>query len=285
MNPHLDFAQLKRGPGDQVGSRTGVLDLKSMTKIVTGILILRQGRSEDWTAELDEQMNGWCREYIGWLETSPLALDEGHSANNHGSFYYNQLASLKILVGDLAGAHNVTTTFFEHQYQAQIIASGEQPLEAERTRPYHYRAYNLAAMIMSARMSAYSSPTSPSMWDETTAEGANIKTALDFAMAISPSDSGEADYAAELYPNIATVASVYGDPDGKYVDFLSKVYSGYAYEPFFLWNQPLAGGPGGGPGGGNRPSTNGPSANDSPSSIKWGTWAWGVAAAVVLWSL
>jgi hypothetical protein len=268
MNPHLNFAQMKRGPDGQVGSRTGVLDLKSMTKIVTGILILRQGDSTDWTTELDERMNAWSRQYITWLETSPLALDEGDSANNHGSFYYNQLASLKILVGDLTGAHNVTNTFFERQYQSQIIASGEQPLEAERTRPYHYRAYNLAAMIMNARMSMYSSPTSSSsIWNEATSEGATIKTALDFAMSISPSDSGESDYAAELYPNVATVASVYGDPDGEYVKYLSKVDPRYAYEPFFLWNQPLAGDPSSG----------------SRCCINWGIWAWGVAA--VLWNL
>lgn len=69
----------------------------------------------------------------------------------------------------MVGAENVTNTYFEHQYMDQIIASGEQvrnipswflyqtidrafhmtkPLEAARTRPYHYRAYNLAAMIV-----------------------------------------------------------------------------------------------------------------------------------------
>jgi hypothetical protein len=32
---------------------------------------------------------------------------------------------------------------------AQINADGDQPLESARTRPYHYLAYTLAAMIVS----------------------------------------------------------------------------------------------------------------------------------------
>lgn len=85
--------------------------------------------------------------------------------SNHGSFYYSQLAAVKIILGDFAGATNVTNTYFSRQYLTQITADGEQvsifkhrvnlstnrklqPLEAARTRPYHYRAYNLAAIIV-----------------------------------------------------------------------------------------------------------------------------------------
>jgi hypothetical protein len=46
--------------------------------------------------------------------------------SNHGTFYYAQLASLKIFVGDLAGAQNVTQTYFSNQYMSQISANGEQ---------------------------------------------------------------------------------------------------------------------------------------------------------------
>lgn len=93
--------------------------------------------------------------------------------SNHGTFYYNQLAALKILVGDLEGAKNATNDYFSKLYPAQIQTSGEQvgfcsslyvallkpwllkPLEAIRTRPYHYRAYNLAAMIVSGQSLLY----------------------------------------------------------------------------------------------------------------------------------
>ena len=68
--------------------------------------------------------------------------------SNHGSFYFNQIAALKILVGNNSGALDVLGEYFDGIYKNQIDANGEQPLEAERTRPYHYRAYNLAAMIV-----------------------------------------------------------------------------------------------------------------------------------------
>lgn len=69
--------------------------------------------------------------------------------SNHGSFYFNQIAALKILVGNTTGALDSLGEYFNDIYKNQINADGEQPLEAVRTRPYHYRTYNLAAMIVS----------------------------------------------------------------------------------------------------------------------------------------
>lgn len=61
-------------------------------------------------------------------------------------------------------------------------------------------------------------------------------------MTFSPNATNEQDYASELYPSVAAVASTYGDPDGKYAAFLQKVEPHYAAEAFFLWDQPLVGG-------------------------------------------
>lgn len=52
-------------------------------------------------------------------------------------------------MGDKDGAAAAISEFFKGIYLKQIVKSGEQPFEAARTRPYHYRAYNLAAMIVS----------------------------------------------------------------------------------------------------------------------------------------
>lgn len=59
-------------------------------------------------------------------------------------------------------------------------------------------------------------------------------------MTISASASKEDNYAAELYPNIAAVASIYGDPDGKYLTFLKQAEPKFAQEAYYLWNQPFA---------------------------------------------
>lgn len=95
--------------------------------------------------------------------------------SNHGSFYPNQIAALKILSGDIVGAKTVLQSYFDNQFQDQIVASGEQvsltrhsfssawvltrsskPLEAVRTRPFHYRCFNLEAMIVSIEMALWS---------------------------------------------------------------------------------------------------------------------------------
>ncbi|XP_006455104.1 hypothetical protein AGABI2DRAFT_226405 [Agaricus bisporus var. bisporus H97] len=240
MNPNLNYGQVKRGPGNSNGTHTGLLDLKCMTKVVNGILILRKTNSSAWPGDMDSGMNTWVQQYIAWLETATIANEEQSAANNHGTFFYNQLASLKILLGDFAGARNVTDMYFNGIYMNQIVEGGEQPLEAIRTRPYHYRAYNLAAMITNARLAQYADRNAPSMWNKTTEEGSTIKDALDYAMTISPSASHEDNYAQELYLNVAAVASVYGDPDGKYATFLDQKEPQFVQEPFYLWNQPFA---------------------------------------------
>jgi hypothetical protein len=69
--------------------------------------------------------------------------------SNHGSYFFNQLAALQILVGDLDGAKATVQDYFTGIYTTQINEKGDQPKESARTHPYHYRGYNLCAMIVS----------------------------------------------------------------------------------------------------------------------------------------
>ncbi|KNZ71669.1 hypothetical protein J132_07578 [Termitomyces sp. J132] len=228
MNPNLNYAQMQRGPTGQTGSHTGILDLKGMAKIVTGIEIFRKMNCTDWTGDLDSRMNDWTNEYIQWLESAAISLEEEAAPNNHGTFWYNQVAALKILVGDIPGALNVTNAYFAKQYMSQITANGEQ---ATARSP---------AMITNARLSAYAGD--PSVWNKTTNEGSTIRTALEFAMTLNAANSNETSYTAELYPSVAAVGAIYGDPEGRYADFLAEREPTYAEEAWFLWNQPLRGG-------------------------------------------
>ncbi|KAF8910568.1 alginate lyase-domain-containing protein [Gymnopilus junonius] len=239
MNPNLNYGQIIRGPNSKGGDHTGVLDLKGMTKIVNAILILRKAGSTAWTTDLDNQMTAWTKEYINWLTTADIAVQERDATNNHGSFYYNQLTAVNLLINDMAGAKDSSNAYFNGIYLNQIAANGEQPLEANRTRPYHYRCYNLAAMITNARLAKYVDPSS-TFWNKTSAAGGTIKSALDFALTVSPSTSGETSYAEELYPNAAAIASVYGDASGNYLNFLKKADAEFIEQPYILWDQPFA---------------------------------------------
>lgn len=149
MNPNLNYAQLIRGVDSTgKGQHTGVLDLHDMTKIVSAILLLRVMASPSWTQQLDSAMNDWCIQYVEWLTTSPIALEEKAAANNHGSFYAGQTSSIQLLIGNTTDAQATLNNYFQSIYQNQIVANGDQPLESVRTRPFHYRAYNAAAIIV-----------------------------------------------------------------------------------------------------------------------------------------
>ncbi|KZP15847.1 chondroitin AC/alginate lyase [Athelia psychrophila] len=234
MTPNLQYAQMNRGPTGQVGTHTGALDLKAMAKITSAILILRGGNSPDWTIVLDTQMSNWTTHYVDWLTTSPIAYLEWTATNNHGTYFYNQLSSLYILLNDTTAAKNSTQFYFDGLYQTQINSTGDQPREAARTHPYHYRCYNLAAMIVNAKIGKY---LGLNMWNKTSAAGTTIKDALDMAMSVTLNATDGDGPIWELYPAIAAVGAAYGDPDNKYASFLANADNQYPAQPYFLFNQ------------------------------------------------
>lgn len=69
--------------------------------------------------------------------------------SNHATFYTLQLASIQLLEGDYNGASGTVNNFMQNIFPDQIARSGEQPFEAVRTRPFHYRCFNLEALIVS----------------------------------------------------------------------------------------------------------------------------------------
>jgi hypothetical protein len=60
------------------------------------------------------------------IAVSNHTTHQPYSNSNHGSFFFSQLSSLKILVNDLAGAKEVIQTYFATTWQNQISADGEQ---------------------------------------------------------------------------------------------------------------------------------------------------------------
>lgn len=47
-----------------------------MTKIASAVMVLRQMSAPQWTTERDNGLNDWARQYITWLQTAELALEE-----------------------------------------------------------------------------------------------------------------------------------------------------------------------------------------------------------------
>lgn len=76
-------------------------------------------------------------------------MSKGSPHSNHATFFYAQLAAVKLLVDDGPGAQDALNRYFNNQFMDHIAASGEQPFEAVRVKSYHYRCFNLEAMIVS----------------------------------------------------------------------------------------------------------------------------------------
>ena len=47
-----------------------------MAKVVSGVLILREGKADAWTDEIDTGLVSWTNEYISWLTNASIALQE-----------------------------------------------------------------------------------------------------------------------------------------------------------------------------------------------------------------
>ncbi|KZP31198.1 chondroitin AC/alginate lyase, partial [Athelia psychrophila] len=235
MNPNMNFGQVVRGPppkGSQ-GTFTGVLDLRGIVKIINGVAILKAAESPDWTPARDEEMATWMSAYAGWLQNSTLGKMSASRPNNHGTFYVSQLTSTRVLAGNVQGAADALQGYFSHQYLDQLAASGEQPFEAVRTRPFHYRCFNLEAMIVNAKIG---DQLGLNLWAVKSRYGATIQTALDYTMKLNP----KFEDVTEILPHVASVAAAYGDPTGKYAAFLKKTMGDYQNKAFWLYDQTSA---------------------------------------------
>ena len=57
-----------------------ISDLKAMAKVTSAILLLRKGGSTAWTKDLDDRMISWSNDYINWMETADIAIEEADAA-------------------------------------------------------------------------------------------------------------------------------------------------------------------------------------------------------------
>ncbi|KAJ3848809.1 chondroitin AC/alginate lyase [Lentinula lateritia] len=226
MNPNMDFGQVIRGPGNNVGTFTGPLDMRGLVKVMNAIMILKRSNSTDWTSELDQQMQSWMSHYLDWLQNSEI----GKFYSNHGTFYYMSISALSIALNKPQDAVNAMEEFFGNTFQEQIAKSGEQPFESVRTRPLHYRCFNLEGLIVLAKIGDY---LGKNYWDTKTKYGATIKTAIDYTMGVKPGNEN----IEELVPHVAAAMAAYG-PSQTYTNFLSKESA--QNQPFWFYDQPSA---------------------------------------------
>jgi len=167
------------------------------------------------------------------LQTSDLGKRASVAPNNHGTFFAAQLAALQILSGDNTGAIATLKAYYAGIFQNQITSSGEEPLEAVRTRPWHYRCFNVEAMIVNAKLGDY---LGMNFWNEKTRYGGTLQSAVDHIIGLNPGKEN----VQEVIPHVAVIAAAYGDTGNKYLKYIQSKKSDYAQQSFWLYDQSAA---------------------------------------------
>lgn len=233
--PNLNYGQIVRGPpGGGVdgqnnwskGTYRGLVEWRHMVHVVNAVVILRSCGSTAWSATDAAQMARWASAYLEWLETSEIALQSRDNGNNISSFYYAQIVSLYILLGQPQEAAKQANRYFTGPFMKQIDVNGDQPRESGRTRILHYLSFGLEAIIVNAKLA---DSLGLNMWSAKSGNGTTIQDAADHVLGVANKvlsqggSAAEKDDFADLSPHIAAVLAAYGDrPDGRYQEYLSN---------------------------------------------------------------
>ena len=51
-----------------------------MTKVASAVLIMREADAPSWTSDMDLGLTAWTEQYIQWLTTAQIAIQESVAA-------------------------------------------------------------------------------------------------------------------------------------------------------------------------------------------------------------
>jgi Alginate lyase len=175
MNPNMNFAQVV--PCTKTGRQEGTLEMsQALTQVLDGLAILNTG-APGWTAADRSGMKSWLAAYLTWSTSSSLGKAESRASNNHGTWKDLQDAAIEYYIGKTAAATSLVSSVRTNRIAKQIDATGNQPKEITRTRPWHYTNYNLQALV---RLAELGRKLNINLWSYTAANGATIAKAVDF---------------------------------------------------------------------------------------------------------
>lgn len=222
MNPNFRFAQII--PGREAIRGTGIIESRRLTRVVDSVALLQECAC--WTPTDDPALREWFAQFATWLRTSPNGQMEARTSNNHAVWYDVQVVDFALFAGDLDAVRQVASSA-SRRINAQIAADGSMPRELERTRSLHYSNFNLQAFT---ELATLVSLVDVDLWNETTADGASLRTALDFLLPYVtdphswPHDEiTEVDGFKETGQTLRRAAAAY--PDGPYIETLEAAAS------------------------------------------------------------
>ena len=152
MNPNMNFGQTIPGKNEGKGRGEGVLDTYSFVEMLDGVELLKSSTS--FFPSDQEDLRLWFVEYIKWMQTSEIGIDEQNADNNHGTAYDAQLIRFALFVDDFELARKVCNEFPSKRLYPQIEPNGAQLLELKRTTALGYSTFNLTHYLDVAKMAS-----------------------------------------------------------------------------------------------------------------------------------
>lgn len=171
MNPNLQFAQAIKGRF--TGRGIGIIDTIHLMEVAQGTLVMQ----DKMKSESLSQIKKWFTDYLSWMMTSSNGIEEMSAKNNHGTCFVMQIASFAKFTGDFTLMQFCSNRFKQVLLPNQMAENGSFPLELARSKPYGYSIFNLDAMTAICQII---STKTDNLWQYKTAEGKNIKTAIDY---------------------------------------------------------------------------------------------------------
>ncbi len=167
MNPNLNYAQAIKGVND--GRGAGIIDARHFVKLIDAIGLIQT--SKFWTAQDQNGMQKWFADFLNWMQTSKIGLDELNAKNNHGAWYDADRLAMSLFTGDKELAKKIISNA-AGRLDYQIDEDGFLPKEMERTISLHYSAFALEAFFNIANMA---DKVGVDFWSLTTPSGKSLK--------------------------------------------------------------------------------------------------------------
>lgn len=148
MNPNLKYGQFV--PGVNEGRPAGIIETVGLRSLLEGVALFSD--SEIWTDEINSQLQSWMNEYLEWLQTNTIGIEECESANNHGTHYDEQCIAMMLFSDDIEKAITYINTYTLKRLDSQTEFDGSQPNELSRTKSWSYTNMNLDGFVKIALM-------------------------------------------------------------------------------------------------------------------------------------
>lgn len=139
MNPNLNYGQAI--PGRTDGRGIGLIDTRNLAKLIDGVQLLKNSPALS-TADY-QGIQAWYRQFLEWMRSSPIGLDEADEHNNHGTWYDVQTVSIALFTGQPALAKEILQQQTMPRIESQLKEDGSQPHELARTLSWNYSSMNL----------------------------------------------------------------------------------------------------------------------------------------------